>query len=68
VSTKVTDKGILALAALPSLKEVFIFNTRVTKQAIVDFQKRNQKVFLDTGNYTLKTLASDTIVHTRKSK
>ncbi|WP_093365182.1 hypothetical protein [Sphingobacterium wenxiniae] len=59
VGTKVSDKGVQALSGIPSLPSVYVFQSHVQQLSSESAKAGNLKI--DTGNYTLPALASDTI-------
>ncbi|WP_257666813.1 DUF2231 domain-containing protein [Parapedobacter tibetensis] len=63
VNTKVTDKGLQALAHLPTLHAVYLYQTGVTTQGIATLAQAMPKLEIDTGNYQLPILSSDTVVY-----
>lgn len=65
--TKVTDEGMRGMGEMQNLRNVFLFNTQVTAAGVNALRAINYKVVIDTGNYKLETLPTDTIVHKRKS-
>ncbi len=66
VSTPITDKGLEELELIKSAREIYLYKTKITKKGFLNYLLKNPLVSLDTGNYNLKVLASDTIVIKRK--
>ena len=60
VGTKVTSQGLMPLAKLPNLKSLYLYQTLVTANDWPALQKAFPSTSLDSGNYKLKMLASDT--------
>jgi uncharacterized membrane protein len=65
VGTQVTDKSVPAFLKLPKLTNLFLYETQVSKAGIRDLVSVNGQVVVDTGNYMLKQLPTDTVVHKR---
>jgi uncharacterized membrane protein len=63
VGTNITDASIATFEKLKSLTNLFLFQTNVTGKGIADFSAAHQEVKVDTGNYRLKELPTDTIVY-----
>jgi hypothetical protein len=62
VHTKVSAEGIMPLQKLKSLHSLFLFNTNISRQ---DFQKLKlsfAKTHIDSGNYFVPLLATDTML------
>jgi uncharacterized membrane protein len=66
VGTAVTDAALTFLSGMEGLQKLFVFQTRITSEGVRNFQKASSTVFVDTGNYELEKLATDTINYTRK--
>jgi uncharacterized membrane protein len=66
VDTKVTDRGLNKLSEMKSLRKIYLFKTAVTRQGIEAFLRQNKQVEIDTGNYQLPSLTTDTLVYKRK--
>jgi hypothetical protein len=66
VSTPVTDKGLEELESLKEVTEIYLYKTKITKHGLLRYHSKNPLVNLDTGNYKLRVLASDTLVFKRK--
>ena len=64
-ATKISDTGLLFFKGLPALKHLFLFQTSVTTKGVEELQQRLPQAEIDTGDYQLPILASDTIVHKR---
>ena len=62
VATKVTAKGILQLKELPSLHSLFLYQTGVNREDWQTLQKNFPKTQVDSGGYSVETLATDTMV------
>ncbi len=63
VSTQVTDEGIKALSDLPELRRVYLYQTKVTSEGVASLVQTAQKLEIDTGNYQLPALPTDTVVY-----
>ena len=62
VGTAVTANGLIQLKANKQLQAVYIYQSSVDKKAIATLKATLPKVNIDTGGYTVPTLASDTTV------
>ncbi len=60
VGTKVTANGILQLQKLSNLKSLYLYQTNVSSNDWNNLHKAFPSVQLDTGKYTVSTLATDT--------
>ena len=60
VGTAITDKAVALLREIPQLKHVYAFNTEIHGN---DASQNKGKARLDTGNYYLPVLESDTIIY-----
>lgn len=58
VGTNVSDKGLRMLAGIPTLKDIYVYQTQVQTSLEND---AISEIGIDTGNYTLPFLNSDTI-------
>ncbi|WP_245747480.1 c-type cytochrome domain-containing protein [Parapedobacter koreensis] len=63
VNTKVTDEGLLILAKLPALQTVYLYQSEVTIHGIEQLVRERPELTIDTGNYALQALATDTIAY-----
>jgi uncharacterized membrane protein len=63
VGTNVTDASIATFKKLESLTNLFLFQTTLTDKGISEFSGAHDEVNIDTGNYRLKELPTDTIVY-----
>ncbi|WP_139215940.1 leucine-rich repeat domain-containing protein [Parapedobacter composti] len=63
VNTKVSDEGLNALTRLPSLQVLYLYQTKVTAQGIASLVQAVPQLEIDTGNYMLPSLATDTVVY-----
>jgi uncharacterized membrane protein len=61
VGTKITAKGLNQLKKLTNLKHLYLYHTSITKTDLAGIKKIWPKISLDTGNYKLAKIASDTI-------
>lgn len=63
VGTRISDKSIPTFEKLQNLTTLFLYGTAVTKKALTELSAAHGAIRLDTGNYTLKPLTTDTIVY-----
>jgi len=66
VGTNVTDKMLSTLSPLKKLKKIYLYETKVTPGGIENFLLQLPDVKIDTGNYMLPPLPTDTIVYKPK--
>ncbi len=62
VSTSISDQGISVLKNIPTLRYIYLFKTTVTKKGYAELKSSIPKLIIDTGNYKLNTLKTDTLV------
>jgi mono/diheme cytochrome c family protein len=58
--TQVSAKGLVTLAGLKKLKSIYLYRSKVTRTDWPALQKSFSGVALDSGGYTVPTLATDT--------
>jgi len=68
VGTKVTARGILPLQKLKSLHSLFLYGTNVTREDFKKLRTSFAKTNIDSGNYFVPLLATDTTVVKDKKK
>lgn len=66
VATGVTDKSIPSFKALKNLKKIYLFETNITKEGVGELSKHLPEVEIDSGQYHLPFLQTDTLVYKRK--
>jgi uncharacterized membrane protein len=66
VATQTTDKTLNTLAAMVRLKKVYLYRNGMSSGAIREYLRHAPAVTVDTGNYQLEKLATDTITYKRK--
>jgi uncharacterized membrane protein/mono/diheme cytochrome c family protein len=64
VGTSVTPRGLAALSTLTNLKNIYIYKSAIT-QADRDYLAKLKGITVDTGNYAVPTLPSDTTLVTK---
>ena len=62
VGTRITANGVKALAALPKLKRLYLYQTLIPAAERTSIQSTLKRVVVDTGNYGLEFIPSDTVV------
>jgi Leucine-rich repeat (LRR) protein len=62
VGTEISTEGLLALSGLDQLKYLYLYQTGLSSKAFMDIASKFPKTIIDTGNYTVPILASDTTV------
>ena len=65
VGTNATDASLLTFEKLTNLTDLFLFQTRLTEAGIAAYATAHEAVKIDTGNYMLKELPTDTIEYKR---
>ncbi|WP_344976676.1 c-type cytochrome domain-containing protein [Compostibacter hankyongensis] len=60
--TRVSDKGLEQLVRMKQLTELYLYRTRVSAEGVRLLQQKLPKLYIDTGNYQLPALPTDTIV------
>jgi uncharacterized membrane protein len=68
VGTRVTDRSIPSLSKLEKLTTLFLYKTGITSAGIQRIREQRQQLEVDTGNYLLEKLPSDTIIFKKISK
>lgn len=63
VGTSITDASIPTFEKFKNLTDLFLFQTKLTEKGIADYSAAHEEVNIDTGNYRLKELPTDTIVY-----
>ncbi|MBY0434255.1 MAG: hypothetical protein K2U26_09115 [Cyclobacteriaceae bacterium] len=58
--TKVTDAGLANMKSIAHLKTIYLFQSTVTKKGVDELHQLLPDLKIDTGNYSLPLLASDT--------
>jgi mono/diheme cytochrome c family protein len=64
VGTSVSCKGLEDLQQLPGLKKLYIYQTQVSLENYQQIQEIFPRTQIDTGNYSVPVLASDTTIYT----
>jgi uncharacterized membrane protein len=67
VGTKVSDASVETFAKLTNLNTLFLFETNLTDQGITRILDAKQDIRIDTGNYRLEKLTTDTVVYKKVS-
>ncbi|MES2002982.1 MAG: c-type cytochrome domain-containing protein [Bacteroidota bacterium] len=62
VATQISSQGVQSLKSLPELENVFLGQTSVKTNDFIVLQKMLPKVMLDSGNYHMEFIATDTQV------
>lgn len=63
VNTHITDKGIQTLNQFPGLRTVYLYETAVSSEGVAALAQAAPELKIDTGNYQLPALPSDTVVY-----
>ena len=63
--TSFSDEGIISLEGLTSLRKIFLYQSRVTNRGVQELRQLLPAAQIDTGNYRLPFLATDTVHHKR---
>lgn len=67
VNTSITDSSLATVTSLKDLKQVYLYQTKVTEGGIKKILEELPSLKIDTGQYTLPKLASDTVIYKRGS-
>lgn len=67
VGTRVTDQSIPSFLKFQQLTNLFLYQTEVTQNGIRQVAEADEEIKIDTGNYMLKKLPTDTIVYKKIS-
>lgn len=65
VGTAITPEGLMALSKLPHLKKLYIYKTAYSGSDFTSLQQQFKGIQIDTGNYQVPTLLSDTTLVTK---
>jgi hypothetical protein len=68
VGTKATIKGVLPLQKLKGLHSLFLYETNITRDNFKELKRLFAKTKIDSGNYFVPLLATDTTVVKEKKK
>jgi uncharacterized membrane protein len=68
VGTRITDNSVPALLKLKKLTNLFLYQTLLTSEGIRTVMDHAEDIRIDTGNYKLEKLPSDTIVFKKVAK
>jgi Leucine-rich repeat (LRR) protein len=68
VGTRVTDASIETLTKIKNLTHLFLYQTAISDAGLQKLMKEHEKMKIDTGNYTLEKLPTDTIVYKQTSR
>ena len=63
VGTNVTDQAVPILLKLRKLTDLFLFGTTVSETGIRELLDSREQLKVDTGNYRLEALPTDTVVY-----
>ena len=67
VGTRVTDESVQTFLKLEQLTNLFLFQTALTEEGLQQLNRGREEVAVDTGNYKLRPLATDTVVYKKIS-
>lgn len=68
VGTRITDESIPTMLKFEKLTRLFLYQTQITKNGLDNILTERQGLQLDTGNYNLEKLPTDTIVYKKISQ
>ncbi|MEO5603084.1 MAG: DUF2231 domain-containing protein [Cyclobacteriaceae bacterium] len=68
IGTSVTDSSVSVLLKFQKLSTLFLYQTKMTKEGIQKIVGERQDIKLDTGNYTMEKLPTDTIIFKKISQ
>jgi uncharacterized membrane protein len=61
VGTSISDESLSSIGGIKTLKELYVYQSKITLAGIKKILTKNSSVKLDTGNYQLAKLTSDTL-------
>jgi len=67
VGTSVTDASVDAFINMKNLTNLFVYQTSLSRQGIEKLLEKHVEIKIDTGNYMLRKLPTDTIVYEKIS-
>lgn len=67
VATSVSDNSVETFSKLKNLSTLFLYEAHLTDEGISKLLQSNEELKIDTGNYKLQKLPSDTIVYKKVS-
>ena len=67
VDTKLTDASIQTFSKLKNLSNLFLYRTAISDTGLEKLLQEHEKIEIDTGNYMLEKLPTDTIVYKQTS-
>lgn len=65
VGTKVSDQSVPVFLGFRKLTDLFVYQSQLTPEGIQKISSGNEGVKVDTGNYVLEPLPTDTVVYKR---
>ncbi len=65
VGTRISDASIATFRDLKNLDHLYLYGTDVTSEGVASLVQGNEQLRVDTGNYRLEKLPTDTIVFKR---
>ena len=68
VGTKTTEKGIMQLKRITTLRELYLYQTAINKTSFPELKRAFPKTKIDTGGYNVPILQTDTTVVTLEQK
>lgn len=68
VGTRATDRSIATFARLKNLNSLYLYKTNVTSEGISKLLEENNDIRIDSGNYHLEKIPSDTIVYRKVAR
>jgi hypothetical protein len=60
VGTKITSTGVMQLRSLNHLQQLYLYQTNITGKEFTAIKNHFAKTYIDTGNYVVPTLMTDT--------
>ena len=60
VGTKITAQGVQKLKTITTLENIYLGQTTIKGNDFINLQKQFRKTILDSGNYHLENLVTDT--------
>ncbi|CAN5507236.1 ribonuclease inhibitor [soil metagenome] len=65
-TTSISNKGVLSLSRMPGLRKIYLFQSEISGKDFKAVEQALVNVQIDSGNYLLPTLTTDTLVYKAK--
>lgn len=68
VGTRATDRSVETFAQLKNLSTIFLYDSELSSEGVRKLVETHTELKIDTGNYRLETLPTDTVVYKKVSQ